>query len=335
MPNTVPDFSDYQQVALGIIERRNQILISKRLTNSHLGGLWEFPGGKLEAGEDSFQALYRELNEELGIHIQQAEPGISLPWVYQAGTSQETRLLLHAWHIPGFNGRPAAREKQQLRWVNIEQLSLFDFPQANHAIITSILLPSFYFITPSLPDDMTQYDAYLQHFRAVCQHGLDMVQIRCKQNCDNRVMKELLAIANAWKLRVQINFDTWKKYPELLDTNNKKMGIHLTAQALHTQDIAALKQQCPGYLSASCHQYDDIVRANQQQIDFITLSPVNPTASHPQQQSMGWGGFKALCSSAQMPVYALGGMNFEDRATAKSAGAQGIACIRAIWDRIT
>ena len=66
-----------------------------------------------------------------------------------------------------------------------------------------------------------------------------------------------------------------------------------------------------------------------------TLSTVKPTTSHPRQDSIGWDAFKTLCAYAQMPVYAPGGMSFEDRDTAKFYGTQGIACIRAIWDCIS
>ncbi len=345
MPNIAPDLGQYQRIAIGVIFRRNQILISKRASGVHMPELWEFPGGKVKAGEESFQALYRELNEELGIRIQHAEPLICIPYVYEEPDKEPVRLLLDVWYVPNFTGRPAAKEKQPLRWVNIEQLELFPFPAANKNIIAAILLPDVYLITPDL--ELATEEArkqYLDRLRSLCQHGVSLLQIRFKNSRMlveyPQFIDELIAVSRAWQARVQLNSQTLlllrertpDVYQKILQTaaQDTKIGIHYTCEHLYQADTVA-DLQLKGYRSASCHQFQDIEQANRLQLDFINISAVRKTTSHPQAEPLGWEGFRDLCQYAQMPVYALGGMNQEHLQQARTAGAQGYAAISALW----
>ena len=83
-----------------IVNSAKQILIAKRKANTHLAGLWEFPGGKLEAGEIPLDALKRELQEELGIQVIQAEPIKQIPYDYT-----EKKVLLDFWQVNQFVGQ--------------------------------------------------------------------------------------------------------------------------------------------------------------------------------------------------------------------------------------
>jgi len=83
------------------------------------------------------------------------------------------------------------------------------------------------------------------------------------------------------------------------------------------------------WLSASCHNEEEIEKANALEVDFIFISPVKETPSHPQACVLGWDEFARLAELAHMPAYALGGVNNEDLAIALAHGAQGIAGIRA------
>ncbi len=101
-------------VAAGVlIDSTGRILLAQRPPGKHLAGLWEFPGGKCEAGEDAAQALVRELREELGIEAEPAERLIRVPWRYG-----DRRLLLDALRVARWRGEPVACEGQVLRWID-------------------------------------------------------------------------------------------------------------------------------------------------------------------------------------------------------------------------
>jgi 8-oxo-dGTP diphosphatase len=106
-------------------------------------------------------------------------------------------------------------------------------------------------------------------------------------------------------------------------------GIHLTSRHL-----MALGQR-PGnikWLAASCHNLQELQHAQAIGVDFAVLAPVLPTQTHPGAQALGWQQFAELVSKANLPVYALGGMSLSCLLTARQAGGQGIAAIRAFLD---
>lgn len=122
-------------VAVGVVyDRDGQILISKRHTDSHQGGLWEFPGGKLEEAETVADALRRELLEELGIHIGSIRPLLEVVHDYS-----DKSVLLDVWVVENFAGEARGREGQPLRWVLPETLYQYQFPAANQAIVDTCM----------------------------------------------------------------------------------------------------------------------------------------------------------------------------------------------------
>jgi 8-oxo-dGTP diphosphatase len=120
-------------VAVGVIVQKQQVFIALRKPEQHQGNLWEFPGGKVEAGESAFQALKREIKEELAIDIHSAEPLISISHDYGDKT-----VLLDVWWSDAFDGTPIGQEGQITKWVDISALHQYEFPAANKAIIESI-----------------------------------------------------------------------------------------------------------------------------------------------------------------------------------------------------
>jgi 8-oxo-dGTP diphosphatase len=84
-------------------------------------------------------------------------------------------------------------------------------------------------------------------------------------------------------------------------------------------------------LSASCHTSDELDKAVRIGSDFVVLSPVQKTASHPDMEPMGWKQFSEMVRSVQVPVYALGGVSETDIETAWTYGGQGVAAISAYW----
>jgi 8-oxo-dGTP diphosphatase len=127
------------RVVAGVIYNpaRDQVLVAKRPDHLHQGGLWEFPGGKLEQGEIPQAALQRELLEELGIRI---EPR-SMQRVVQVSHSYPDKTVsLDFWEVSEFAGDPSGLEGQQIRWVPLVELSKYNFPKANQKVI-EILSP--------------------------------------------------------------------------------------------------------------------------------------------------------------------------------------------------
>ena len=122
-------------VVAGIIKNsNNEVLLSKRHVKQHQGGLWEFPGGKKEDNETVKQALARELEEELGISIVDAEPFHKLEHDYS-----DKAVLLDFWLVQSFSGEPQGLEGQQVQWVPIEKLKHYQFPEANVPVVEALL----------------------------------------------------------------------------------------------------------------------------------------------------------------------------------------------------
>lgn len=124
-------------VAVGVIfNSLGQILIARRHDDAHQGGLWEFPGGKVESDESVCDALARELHEELGINIQASS---CKPFIEIRHDYSDKVVLLDVWTVSKFDGEASGKEGQPLRWVERSQLLGYDFPAANIAIIDAIL----------------------------------------------------------------------------------------------------------------------------------------------------------------------------------------------------
>jgi len=122
------------RVAVGVItSAAGEVLVARRHEHLHQGGLWEFPGGKVAAGESVLEALARELHEELGIRVEDAAPLLSIEHDYP-----ERSVRLEVWHVLAFSGTAHGREGQPLRWLPVTALDPADFPAANAPIIEAI-----------------------------------------------------------------------------------------------------------------------------------------------------------------------------------------------------
>ena len=123
------------EVAVGAILdiAESRVLLAKRAADAHQGGLWEFPGGKVEAGESIAQGLARELFEELGITATDCEPLLRIEHDYH-----DRSVALDVWLVTGYEGEPKGQQGQALRWASIQQLHEVDFPEANRAIVAEL-----------------------------------------------------------------------------------------------------------------------------------------------------------------------------------------------------
>lgn len=112
---------------------QKQILIDRRLPQGTMGGLWEFPGGKIEIGETIQECIKREISEELGIEIAVGEHLITIDHTYD-----HLRVTLTVHHSRHLAGVPQAIECDEIRWVSLDELDNFTFPEANGEIITAL-----------------------------------------------------------------------------------------------------------------------------------------------------------------------------------------------------
>ena len=118
-------------VVVGVLLNDNQqVLIALRPVQSHQGGLWEFPGGKVEEGESVEYALNREFEEELGISVLACTELTQIRHEYS-----DKSVLLDVWRIEKYSGTPKGREGQVIEWRALSKLRAEDFPKANERII--------------------------------------------------------------------------------------------------------------------------------------------------------------------------------------------------------
>jgi len=111
----------------------SSLLISKRQKGKHLEGLWELPGGKLELGETRIEGLRRELKEEIDIFCTDSEPFKQVRYEYE-----NCSILLDVWEVHAFEGEVQAREGQEVRWINVDNIGKYQFPAADQPIIDAI-----------------------------------------------------------------------------------------------------------------------------------------------------------------------------------------------------
>jgi 8-oxo-dGTP diphosphatase len=110
------------------------VLVARRHDDAHQGGLWEFPGGKLEPGESPLQGLGRELEEEIGILVLAASPLVRVHHDYP-----ERAVLLDVWHVTRWRGEPRGAEGQPLRWMQVTEMQPSAFPPADGPVIDALL----------------------------------------------------------------------------------------------------------------------------------------------------------------------------------------------------
>lgn len=122
-------------VAVAVIfNLKDEILIAKRPDHLHLGGKWEFPGGKVEQGETVEQALVRECQEELDITPVKFEPLTKVEYEYS-----NKAVLLDVWKVTKFIGNEQALEGQEIKWVARQDLDKYNFPEANQEILKLLI----------------------------------------------------------------------------------------------------------------------------------------------------------------------------------------------------
>ncbi|HZJ94197.1 MAG TPA: Nudix family hydrolase [Thiopseudomonas sp.] len=305
-------------VAAVIRNAQQEILLALRPRTKHQGGLWEFPGGKCEAGENPQEALGRELYEELGIRIAGAQPLIQVRHDYP-----DLHVLLDVYEVHDFTGQAHGAEGQEVRWVAAADLPNYQFPAANRSIVTAAQLPNRYLITPEQLNAAQLYAGVEQALTA----GYRLIQLRAPQlsEADYKDLAKRLLKLCAGRAQLILKGDlAWQaEFPQA--------GWHLTAHQLKEQAGQGRPLAEGRLLAASCHTAEELQWAHDLQVDFVTLSPVLPTQTHPGAATLGWQASQQLLQEFNAPCFLLGGLTEQEIVQARVIGAQGVAAIRGFW----
>jgi 8-oxo-dGTP diphosphatase len=296
-----------------------RLLLSRRPAHVDQGDLWEFPGGKLQAGEGRVDGLARELAEELGIVIRRATPLMRVLHRYPART-----VLLDGFVVDRWDGSPEGREGQQVRWFEPPELLGLDFPAANLPLVTAARLPRVCLVTPAPGPDP---DTFLAGVAASLERGVRLVQLRAPALDDAAyaaLAGRVLALCREAGARLILNAEPALSLALGAD------GTHLNSARLRQTRLRPVPR---GHLlSAACHDADELLHARETGVDFVFVSPVLPTASHPAASPLGVAGLAALLAAAPpLPAYALGGVGAADLPDVVAAGCIGVAGIERIW----
>ena len=306
MPNTGPEI----QVACALIWRDGQILLSKRHQSAHQGGLWEFPGGKFEAGEDPKDCLKRELTEELGITPRESYFMFQIPWDYG-----DKSIRLWVYEVFEFDGEPQGLEGQDVNWFSSDALASLQFPKANDAIVRAIGLPRIIriydpslLLEPAIWATQTEYQCLL-YFRGLTP-GVEL--------------ETAIDAALTRGHQVILTLDQ-------LPCFRAGCGVHLRKTDRVSDALSHLeKLNDPWPITAGIRDEQDFEKQQAWPFDALLISPVRETPSHDGMPALGWDRFSELASKVGVPAYALGGMTHDDLPMVTEHGGFGVAGIRGL-----
>lgn len=307
------------EVAAAVILRADgrEFLLAQRPEGKVYAGYWEFPGGKLEAGESIHAALVRELQEELGITATRATPWLTREFTYPHAT-----VRIHFWRVTAWEGEigvSAPLEHSAVAWLRSGELAgVSPILPANGPILKALALPTVMAITNMQENGE---DSELSRLEAAVARGLRLFQIRDKG---------LPGAERAWFAQAAV--EMVRASGALVMVNDDEQLLrHIHAQGLHLSAAAGrYRQSRPDFtwVGASCHNAAELAHAVSLGLDYALLGPVLPTATHPGMPGLGWEGFARLAAGTGIPVFALGGMRMNMLETAQAHGAHGIALMR-------
>ncbi|MFI4924494.1 MAG: Nudix family hydrolase [Burkholderiales bacterium] len=305
------------RVAAAVVLRADgAVLLAQRPAGKPYAGYWEFPGGKLEAGESPRHALDRELAEELGLRVKRAAP-----WIVQEFVYPHAHVELNFFRVFDYDGDPVGHDGQAFAWQRPGAFDVAPLLPANTRVLAALALPAVMGI--SCAEDLGE-DAFLARARRALDGGLALIQLREKAWPAMRrdaLARALVPLAHARGARVVVNGDAGDARRLGVD------GVHWTAATL-----AAATARPPGMLvGASCHTHDELARAAALGVDYAVVAPVHATPTHPGASPLGWDGFMRAIEGTRVPVYALGGLATSDLEIARDHGAHGIAMRRGAW----
>lgn len=307
-------------IAVGVlVDSQGRVLIACRRANTPGAGFWEFPGGKREAGEAIDACLERELAEEIGIDAIRGEPLVR--FAHDRGPRP---VRLHVWRIDDWQGEPAGCEGQLVRWASPDALDLATLLPATQVILDALRLPPRYLITPGLGTGNPA--PWLAGIDRALADGIRLLRLR-DHALDDAAYEKLAAavVERAHAVGAEVLLDRDVALMQRVGAD----GLHWPAQ--RAIDAAERPLDRRFWCAVSAHDRDELRQAAAIGLDFATLSPVQPSMTHPQTAPLGWTGFAEQRADCALPVYALGGLGDADIDSARAHNAQGVAAIRGFW----
>jgi 8-oxo-dGTP diphosphatase len=302
------------EVAAAVIERPGEFLLAQRPAGKPYPGYWEFPGGKIEPGEDARAALARELREELGIEVREATPWITRVYAYTHAT-----VRLHFFRVTRWDGEPRPLEDQAIRWQRVEAPDVAPMLPANAPVLAALALPPVMVVSNAAEAGVDRWvqdlgDRAMQEKLLVLirEKGLDRLRVQ-------HLLSRVLARVEPFGSPVVVNSDCGS-FPQC-------GGVHLTSKAL----MAAAGRPAGTLVGASCHDEAELTHAVKIGVDYVVVGPVKATRSHPGANPIGWERFASLVNGLPMPAYAIGGLSRADLAEAKTRGGHGAALLSAAF----
>lgn len=305
------------RVAAGVLRRADgAVLLAQRPAGKIAAGRWEFPGGKIEAGESPREALERELAEEIGVRVQSARPLLCLRHAYT-----ERTVELDTWLVEAWAGQAEGLENQALAWVQPAEMESYDVLEADGPIIDALKLPCALPITA----DRADADALLADLLRLAADGHRLIRLRAPRLSEEAYTAlAMQAGPRLHALGSGLLIDRWQGVPA---GTAGIAGVHLTAAAAQRIERSALPDA--GWLFASCHNRAELERACALGAQALVIGPVHATATHPGAQILGLDGFAQLAAQANRPCYGLGGLAVSDAEAVFQRGGQGVAGISA------
>jgi 8-oxo-dGTP diphosphatase len=327
-------------VAAVLEDPHGRVLVAQRPEGKSLAGSWEFPGGKLHAGESRLAGLARELDEELGIQVEQARARPLIRYVHRY---PDLEVELDVWRVEAWAGELHGREGQALDWRLPETLLANGLLPADAVVLKALNLPAVCLVTP--PSSGGDEGAFLDALETAAEslpqplpHSLvclrrpalladDLLELAAGAACRIEGTGARLVLHGDPAVLGPV---VANPPPELAARFQSTVaGLHVPGRYLDL--LTHRPVPATMYFGASCHDARELERALALEADYAFLGPVKETASHPGAPGMGWDGFARLVAELPIPVYAIGGLAPSDLDDAWAAGAQGIAAIRGLW----
>ena len=327
MQNTEVKTSTPVHVVAGIIrhpKNSSRLFFTRRKKGQHLENLWEFPGGKVEAGESRFHALQRELKEETGIQVHSAMPFYSLIHHYN-----DKSIYLDVWEVNHFSGYAHGLEGQESTWLMQQEIPQYSFPEADLPVLKALSLPSTLLITPEFTEP--EADSMLLHFtRLLRQHRYRRVLFHSDLLDDNRYLDLAIKLNQICVLN---NAELIISRPGLISLNSVLFESfkrrHIDSALLGTLRSIAIDESI--ILSTTCHNKTELEMAEKFNCEFALLSFFKGGAKSQGSVDQGWFQFNKITQQCRIPVYAFGSVERKDLTVARYQGAIGVAGTSTFW----
>lgn len=300
-------------VAAGVLIRADgRVLLAERPANKSSGGHWEFPGGKLDAGEDVWRALLREVEEEVGVAIDMATPWLTYDHEYE-----DKIVRLHIFKVASWHGTARGRESQRISWEDPRDLGVTPLMEAYGAAIEALRLPTV--IAEVFAEDFSRAEL-LTRIEGALRGGLRMMVLRARGMVPAQFAQLARRVADMTNRHEAMLLIDGARAPA---AKGSVAGVHIARAQL-----SRMGPPPPGAVwSVSCADPRELDRAAALGASFALVELATPE----NDPKADWEAFSGLIRGSALPVYASGDLGASDIDAALRAGAHGLALPLSAW----